>query len=207
MHRSLLTYSATLSALVFVALIAGMLIAAPVFLRGFGVHLGAWWAPLRWLTVYLISITGFCLLYRYGPSRRHAQWRWVVFGGVLAASIWLAVSLGFSWWVNNVAHFGVTYGSLGAMVAYMLWVWVSGMVVLVGAELNSEIEHQTAIDTTIGAVKPIGQRGAAVADSVGPAFTMSPQEAMDYWAAFLRRQVGYVASFLRRLARMARIAA
>ena len=163
----------------------------------------------RWsrVVVFLISITAFCLLYRYGPSRRHAQWRWVVFGGVLAASVWLAVSLGFSWWVNNVAHFGVTYGSLGAMVAYMLWVWVTGLVVLVGAELNSEIEHQTAIDTTIGETKPIGQRGAAMADSVGRAFTVSPREAVEISTSFMRRQVGYVANFLRRITRISRTAA
>jgi membrane protein len=180
-----------------------MLIAAPVLLRH--VSLGSfaiWWAPFRWLTVYLISITAFCLLYRYGPSRRHAKWPWIVFGGVLAASAWLVVSLVFSWWVNNVAHFGVTYGSLGAMVAYMLWVWVTGMVVLVGAELNSEIEHQTAIDTTIGEVKPMGERGAAVADSVGKAFTVSPREAVEISTSFMRRQVGYVANFLRRVTRV-----
>ena len=207
-RRSFVTYTATLLALAFVATIAAMLIAAPVFFHNIGLHqFGIWWGPIRWLTVFLISITAFCLLYRYGPSRRHAQWRWVVFGGVLAASVWLAVSLGFSWWVNNVAHFGVTYGSLGAMVAYMLWVWVTGMVVLVGAELNSEIEHQTAIDTTIGEVKPMGERGAAVADSVGKAFTVSPREAVEISTSFMRRQVGYVANFLRRITRISRTAA
>jgi membrane protein len=201
-RRSFVTYTATLLGLLFLAVVAAMLIAAPVFFHGIGLHrFGVWWAPIRWLTVYLLSITAFCLLYRYGPSRRHAQWRWVVFGGVLAASVWLIVSLGFSWWVNNVAHFGVTYGSLGAMVAYMLWVWMTGMVVLTGAELNSEIEHQTAIDTTIGETRPIGQRGAAVADSVGPAFTVSPREAVEISTSFMRRQVGYVASFLRRITR------
>jgi membrane protein len=203
-RRSLVTYTATLLALGFVASIAAMLIAAPVFFHTLGLHqFGVWWGPIRWLTVYLISITAFCLLYRYGPSRRHAQWRWVVFGGVLAATVWLAVSLGFSWWVNNVAHFGVTYGSLGAMVAYMLWVWVTGMVVLVGAELNSEIEHQTAIDTTVGEIRPMGLRGAAVADSVGKAFTVSPREAVQISTSFMRRQVGYVANFLRQITRFA----
>jgi membrane protein len=203
-QRSFVTYMATLVALIFVALVASMLIAAPVLLRGIGLHsFGIWWAPFRWLSVYLISITAFCLLYRYGPSRRHARWPWIVFGGVLAASAWLVVSLAFSWWVNNVAHFGVTYGSLGAMVAYMLWVWVTAMVVLTGAEFNSEIEHQTAIDTTIGDIKPIGERGAAIADSVGKAFTTSPREAADWFTAFCGRQVGYVLGFFRRITRFA----
>jgi membrane protein len=203
-RRSFITYVATLMALVFIAVVVSMLVAAPVFFHEMGLRrFGVWWAPVRWMTVYLIAVTSFCLLYRYGPSRRHAQWRWVVFGGVLAASIWLGVSLGFSWYVNNVAHFGVTYGSLGAMVAYMLWIWVSAMMVLTGAELNSEIEHQTAIDTTIGASAPLGERGAQMADSVGKAFTVSPREAMHISTSFLRRQVGYVGNFLRRLARFA----
>ncbi len=207
-QRSFVTYVATLLALMFLVLVLSMLIAAPVFFHTIGLHqFGIWWGPIRWLSVYLISITAFCLLYRYGPSRRHAQWRWVVYGGVLAASVWLGVSLTFSWYVNNVAHFGVTYGSLGAMIAYMLWVWFTAMVVLTGAELNSEIEHQTAIDTTVGEVMPMGGRGAAVADSVGKAFTVSPREAVHISTSFLRRQVGYVANFLRRIARMARIAA
>ena len=77
------------------------------------------------------------------------------------------------------------------------------MVVLIGAELNSEIEHQTAIDTTIGEPEPIGERGAAMADTVGKAFTISPREAAPTGStAFLRRQVGYVANFLRRIARV-----
>jgi membrane protein len=108
--------------------------------------------------------------------------------------------LAFSWYVNHFAHFGVTYGSLGALIAYMLWVWVSAMVVLTGAELNSEIEHQTAIDTTIGKPRPMGERGAVMADTIGKAFTMSPRQAVDYWAAFGLRQVGYVRSFIRRVA-------
>jgi membrane protein len=82
----------------------------------------------------------------------------------------------------------------------MLWVWVSAMVVLTGAEFNAEIEHQTAVDTTIGIVRPMGDRGAVMADTLGHAFTMSPREAVRYWADFGRRQVGYVMSFVRRIA-------
>ncbi|HEY2706959.1 MAG TPA: YihY/virulence factor BrkB family protein [Caulobacteraceae bacterium] len=202
MRRSFVTYVATLLALMFLVLVLSMLIAAPVFFHEIGLRrFGIWWEPVRWLAVYAIAATSFCLLYRYGPSRRHARWKWVAFGGVLAATVWIGVSLGFSWWVNNVAHFGVTYGSLGAMVAYMLWIWMSAMVVLTGAELNSEIEHQTAIDTTVGETKAMGERGALVADSVGKAFTVSPREAVHISTSFLRRQVGYVMNFLRRIAR------
>jgi len=203
LRRSLLTYAATLVTLVFLALDISVLIGAPVFFHDLGLRrFGLWWGPVRWLAVLLVAASTYTLLYRFGPSRRHARWRWVVFGGVLAGTAWLGVSLAFSWYVNNVAHFGVTYGSLGAMVAYMLWVWISAMVILVGAELNSEIEHQTAVDTTIGPDLPMGQRGAVMADTLGKAFTTSPREAATWFADFGRRQVGYVAGFLRRLARI-----
>lgn len=202
-RRSLITYAATLAALLFLAAVASVLIGAPVYFHDLGLRrFGVWWGPVRWLTVYVIASAGFSLLYRYGPSRRHAQWRWVAPGGVLAATVWLGGSLVFSWYVNNVAHFGATYGSLGAMIAYMLWVWVSAMVVLTGAELNAEVEHQTAIDTTIGPERPMGERGAVMADTVGKAFTMSPREAVGISASFARRQVGYVMSFLRRFTRL-----
>jgi membrane protein len=204
-RRSAFTYVATLGALIFLALVMSVLIAAPVFFHDLGLRrFGVWWGPVRWLTVFLIAACAFTLLYRHGPSRRPARWRWVAFGGFGAALAWMGVSLAFSWYVNNVVHLGVTYGSLGAMIAYMLWVWFSAMVVLTGAELNSEIEHQTAVDTvTRVAAKPIGDRGAVMADTVGKAFTTSPREAADWFGAFLGRQVGYVASFLRRLTRVA----
>lgn len=199
-RRSAITYASTLAGLVFIALVVSVLIGAPVFLHhNMGMHhVAFWWGPVRWLTSFIIAAVAFTLLYRYGPSRRPARWRWVAFGGVLAALAWLAISLTFSWYVNNVAHLGVTYGSLGAMVAYMIWMWVSAMVVLIGAELNSEIEHQTSVDTTVGAPKPLGERGAAMADTVGRAFTVSPRQAVGIWASFARRQVGYVMRFLRR---------
>lgn len=203
-RRSFLTYTATFAALVFLALVLGVLIGAPIFFHGMGLRkFGRWWGPIRWLAVFALASGAFTLLYRYGPSRRHAKWRWVAFGGVLAGLAWLCASLAFSWYVNNFAHFGVTYGALGAMIAYMLWVWLSAMVVLIGAEFNSEIEHQTAVDTTIGQRQTMGERGAAMADTVGHAFTTSPREAADWFAAFCGRQVGYVLAFLRRLARIA----
>jgi membrane protein len=200
-RRVLLTYVATLAALVFLIVVLSVLVAAPVYFHDMGLRrFGIWWGPVRWLTVLVTAAGAFTLLYRYGPSRHHARWRWVAFGGVLAAMAWLGVSMTFSWYLNHVAHLGVTYGSLGAIIAYMLWVWVSAMVVLTGAEFNAEIEHQTAVDTTIGIVRPMGDRGAVMADTLGHAFTMSPREAVRYWADFGRRQVGYVMSFVRRIA-------
>ncbi|MGA0602451.1 YihY/virulence factor BrkB family protein [Caulobacter sp. KR2-114] len=200
LRRTLVTYGATFSALAFLVAVAVILVGAPVLFEQIGIQrYGFWWRPMRWVVVYLIAAAGFTLLYRYGPSRVHAAWRWVAGGGAAAALLWMAGSLGFSWYVNNFTHFGVTYGSLGAVVAFMLWVWFSVMVLLTGAEFNSEIEHQTACDTTAKrAPRPMGERGAAVADNLGKAFTVSPREAMDWSMAFAGRQVGYVTSFLRR---------
>ena len=124
---------------------------------------------LRWPGMFVLIIAGLSLLYRYGPSRRLAKWRWISVGSVFAALASLTVSCLFSWYLGNFANYDATYGALGAVVGLMMWMWLSTIMVLVGAQLNSEIEHQTARDTTVGADKPLGIRGAVMADTVGPA--------------------------------------
>jgi membrane protein len=104
--------------------------------------------------------------YRYGPSRAKARWRWVSWGSVAAAILWLIVSLAFSFYVSHFGSYNKTYGSLGAVIGFMTWMWLSATVVLIGAELNAEMEHQTARDTTEGPEKPLGQRRAEMADQV-----------------------------------------
>jgi membrane protein len=126
---------------------------------------------LRWPVMFAIMILGLAVLYRYGPSRRVAKWRWISVGSVFAGLAWLAVSSLFSWYLGNFANYNATYGALGAVVGLMMWMWLSTIVVLVGAELNSEIEHQTARDSTVGPEKPLGTRGAVMADTVGAAVT------------------------------------
>jgi len=105
-------------------------------------------------------------IYRFGPSRDRAQWRWVSWGSAVASAAWLAFSLGFSWYVTNFGSYNETYGSLGAVIGFMTWIWLSSTVVLVGAELDAEMEHQTARDTTTGPERPMGTRGAKMADTV-----------------------------------------
>ena len=122
---------------------------------------------LRWPLLLVMIVLGLEGLYRYGPSRRAARWRWVSWGSVVAALLWVAASLAFSWYVANFAHYDRTYGSLGAVVGFMTWMWMTAIVVLFGAELNAEIEHQTAVDSTEGAPKPLGARGARMADTLG----------------------------------------
>jgi membrane protein len=114
------------------------------------------------------------LLYRYGPSRAAPKWRWVTPGGLVAALLWMGGSALFSWYLTRFADYDATYGSLGAVFGFMTWLWLSSTIVLVGAELNAEIEHQTARDSTTGPAKPLGQRDAAVADTVGAAQHGSP---------------------------------
>ena len=193
LRRSLVTYAATLSALIFLIAVTALTVAAPVFLHALGLHhLQVWFVPLRWLILYLMAASGFALTYRLGPSRRPPRWRWVRLGGALAALAWMLGSLIFSTYLASSVHFGATYGSLGAVIGFMLWVWFTVMVILWGAELNAAVEHQTTQDTTVGPEAPIGARGAVMADTVGRAFTVSPREARD----FLGRQIGYVTSFL-----------
>jgi membrane protein len=121
----------------------------------------------RWPVLLLVLLIGLAFLYRYGPDRRKARWQWVSVGSVFAAVTWIVASFLFSWYLTSFANYNATYGSLGAVVGLMIWLWISTIVVLLGAELNAEIEHQTARDSTVGDEKPLGARGAVMADTVG----------------------------------------
>jgi membrane protein len=182
--KTVWTYAFTFSALLYAVTIAGVLIAAPIVFQALGLGaIAGVWIPLRWLTVLAVTAVAYGMLYRFAPCRARPRWRWVIWGSVFGAAAWLLGSLGFSLYVNNIAHYDATYGPLGAVIAFMVWMWFSIMTVLVGAELNAEIEHQTAIDSTTGPEKPMGERGAAMADTVGLAF--HPWE-------FIQREAGAV---------------
>ena len=117
-----------------------------------------------------ILLTALAILYRFGPSRRAARWEWLSVGHVAAALLWIAGSSLLSWYLSNFGNYSATYGSLGAAIGLMTWMWMSAIIVLCGAELNSEIEHQTVRDTTVGHPKPLGARGAIMADTLGRRF-------------------------------------
>jgi len=121
----------------------------------------------RWPVLLIVLLLGLAVLYRHGPHRRPARWQWVSVGSVFASVLWIAASYLFSWYLAKFNSYNATYGSLGAVVAMMMWLWISTCVVLLGAELNAEIEHQTADDSTTGGDKPLGERGAVMADTVG----------------------------------------
>ena len=122
---------------------------------------------LRWPLLYVVILFALASLYRYGPSRTKPQWRWVTWGSAISGGTWLLGSLLLSWYVANFGSYNATYGSLGAIIGFMVWMWLSTTIVLVGAEINAEMEHQTAKDTTEGRRKPLGERGATVADHIG----------------------------------------
>lgn len=125
------------------------------------VRLGRW--PI------LLGAVSFALglLYRYGPSRHQARLRWITWGSALATLVWIAASVAFSFYLENFANYNATYGALGAVVGLMMWSWISVLIIIIGAEINAEIEHQTAQDSTVGERKPMGERGAVMADTLG----------------------------------------
>lgn len=165
------TLLVTLGIIVFILLTLAAVVALPVVLNyislpgvtTFLVKVGRWPILLVLVTLALAA------LYRYGPSRTEPQWRWITWGSVFAAIVWLAASALFSWYVANFGSYNKTYGSLGAIIGFMTWIWLSIIVVLVGAKLNAETEHQTALESTAGQPKPLGMRGARMADTVGAA--------------------------------------
>jgi len=123
-----------------------------------------------------ILLAALASLYRFGPSRRSARWEWLSLGAIAAALLWIAGSSLLSWYLSNFGNYSATYGSLGAAIGLMSWMWMSAIIVLCGAELNSEIEHQTVRDTTVGHPKPLGARGALMADTVGRSVPAVPKE-------------------------------
>jgi membrane protein len=163
----------TLGAFIALTLAIGVVVITPIVLNFIGLGgLGdALVRILRWPAVLAFVIVGLAILYRYGPSRREARWAWLSVGSVAAAVAWLVASVLFSWYIANFGTYGATYGSLGAAVGMMMWMWISMIVILLGAQLNAEIEHQTAKDSTVGPDKPLGRRGAVKADTIGAAQT------------------------------------
>ncbi|SFJ58618.1 YihY/virulence factor BrkB family protein [Bradyrhizobium sp. cf659] len=161
----------TLGGIVALLLMVGAVVAFPLALN----HLGM--APesklivalARWPLLFLILLAALAILYRFAPSRVAPRWQWLSLGAVVAALLWIAGSALLSWYLSEFANYNATYGSLGAAIGLMMWLWMSAIVIMFGAELNSEIERQTLRDTTTGEPKPFGSREAVAADTVGAA--------------------------------------
>ena len=164
-----ISLSFTVGGVLFVIAALGSIVIIPVILDYVG--FSNWGAFLlrvgRWPAMLLVLTFALAIIYRYGPSREAPRWRWITWGSAIAALFWLIVSGGFSWYATNFGNFNATYGSLGAVVGFMTWLWISAIVILLGAEVDAEMEHQTAEDTTTGSPKPMGARGARMADTIG----------------------------------------
>jgi membrane protein len=161
----------TLGMLLVLLLAMASIVVVPIVLGLLGLGGSATWllSLLRWPLLLLIVLFMLACLYRFGPSRERPQWRWVTWGSAFAGIGWLVGSMLFSWYVSSFGNYNETYGSLGAVIAFMTWLWLSTTLVLIGAEINAEMEHQTARDTTSGKPRPMGTRGAQMADEVGKA--------------------------------------
>ncbi len=168
---NLVSLAFTIGAIAALLLMVGAVVVFPLALD----HLGI--APerklivalARWPLLLVILLGALAVLYRFAPSRDAPRWQWLSIGAVTAAILWIAGSALLSWYLSAFANYSATYGSLGAAIGLMTWMWMSAIVIMFGAELNSEIERQTLRDTTIGLPKPLGSREAVSADTVGAA--------------------------------------
>jgi membrane protein len=161
----LLTLGAVLGLILAIALV----VALPVALQFLGLGEALKWlvAIAVWPVLLVAMLVGLAVVYRFGPSRAQPRWRWVSWGAVTATALWIVGSVLFSVYVTRFGSYNETYGSVGAIVILLMWFLLSSYAVLIGAELNAEMERQTRKDTTAGGEKPMGGRGAYAADTVG----------------------------------------
>ncbi|HEU5075489.1 MAG TPA: YihY/virulence factor BrkB family protein [Polyangiaceae bacterium] len=181
----------TLGLALFVIVSVGVITLLPVVLEFVG------WAEtardainvLRWPALALATMVGLGILYRYAPNRTPPKWHWVTPGSLLATLIWTLASLAFGIYAENFGSYNKTYGTLGGAVVLGLWMYLSSLAILLGAELNAELEHQTEEDSTVGPPRPMGQRAARMADHLGEARpqTSEPSDSSESWFAGLNR--------------------
>lgn len=157
----------TLVLVLFVAVSVALIAVVPVVLEYVGLGFAATVASqvLRWVGLVVLVAAGLALLYRYAPSRDGAKVRWISIGAGIATVLWVLGSAAFSFYVSNFARYNETYGAIAGVIVLLLWLYLTSFVVLLGAEINAEAEHQTTRDTTKGDDRPMGERGAFVADT------------------------------------------
>ncbi len=168
-RQMLLDLSLTLGWIFFFAISLAIVAVAPVAfqLLGLGTAVGIALDIIRWTTLGIIAVLALSVIYRFGPDRKSANWRWLTPGATLAVIAWLITSGLFSWYVSSFGNYNETYGSVGAVIVLLFWFYLTAYIFLLGAELNSEMEHQTSQDTTVGDDQPMGERDAFVADDLG----------------------------------------
>jgi membrane protein len=156
----------TLGAMVLMAVALTLIVAFPALADSWPTVLRWTVGILRWVLLAVLVIGGLAVLYRYAPDRDEPRWTWVSWGSGIATVLWILASIGFSIYANSFGNYNKTYGALAGVIILMFWLYLSAVVVLVGAELNTEMELQTAKDTTAGPTRPMGERDAHAADHV-----------------------------------------
>lgn len=169
---NVLGFAFTLAAIVLGVVTLALVVGVPAAIAALPLPLKAETALsiLRWPVLFVGMIFMTSVLYRVGPCRSAAQFRWISLGAVSATILWLGVSWLISFYASNITDFSGTYGAFGAIILLQTWLWATALMILIGAKINAEVEHQTACDTTIGEPLPLGERGAFVADELGDGF-------------------------------------
>lgn len=169
LRLNLLAFGFTLAAIAVLVLLIAIVGVVPALLKV--LYLDQWTEALariaRWPFVLILTGSATVVLYRYGPSRENAKLRWLTWGAAFSTAAWAIATTAFSIYLLNFANYNATYGTLGALIAFMIWIWLSIVILIVGAELNAELEHQTSRDSTTGPPLPMGERGAVMADTLG----------------------------------------
>lgn len=171
LHITLLSTAFTLAGMVVAAILAAAFAVLPAVMAVVFIpdRVELLMKLLRWPILLALIWGGTVLVYRYGPSREDAKLRWLGPGTIFSTVAWLIASFGYSYYLENFADLNATYGTLGTFIGFMLWTWISTVILIVGAIINAELEHQTARDSTTGPGKPMGERGARMADTLGEA--------------------------------------
>ncbi|MCU1354298.1 MAG: ribonuclease [Acidimicrobiales bacterium] len=169
--QRLIALAMTLGAIVLVGLAVLGVVVVPAWVGGSSLPVAVRLTidAVSWLAVGAVFLLGLAVLYRYAPERDEPKWRWVSVGSVIGLVMWLAATLALRVYTASFGSYNQTYGALAGVVLLLLWLYVSALSVLVAAEINAEVEHQTARDTTEGPPQPMGERGAEMADTLGKA--------------------------------------
>lgn len=167
----LVTFALTLFLILGLLIAMGAMLALPVVLSLF--HWGPVFEALLtialWAGLVVLTILGLAVLYRYAPSRDNPEWSWASLGAIVGCLMWIVASAGFAFYVANFGSYNESFGTLAGVIVLLMWFWISAFIILLGAELNAEMEAQTRRDTTVGKDVPMGQRGAEKADNLGAA--------------------------------------
>jgi membrane protein len=180
--RLLLGFVFTLAFAVAAILFLAVVVVIPVVMQFLYLGHGFDWLVKvsSYVLMLILAFAGLIALYRWGPSRERAKWRWVTPGAIFSVILIAVVSVLFSWYAANFSNYNATYGSLGALIGFLTWMWLSATIVITGAELNSELEHQTRRDSTTGQPLPLGLRGAYMADHVAVVGRGAPADGKDH---------------------------